>query len=254
VKRFLNSLSIALGLTLLCTGVVYAQGGAADPASTGEIAGKLAALVAAATLVERIVEMIWDFFENNVLTVKSLIKNADDYVSWAQNQVFSARKNLLDAKDTDNRSSLEEVLQDAEKRLADYLKSDAYVSYKKKLSVPASIVLGLGVSFLAQLRMFVMLDILAPDTTGFLYFADIIVTGLVIGTGSAPVHSLIGVIQKTRDAVDAARGLYTGKALEEVRATLETLKGARLESKGGEETEQVRAIELERKARRMINL
>jgi hypothetical protein len=254
MKRFLNSLFIAMGLTLLCTGVAYAQGGTTDPAASGEIAGKLAALVAAATLVERIVEMIWDFFESNVLTVKSLVANTGDYVTWAKNQVHSARTKLLEAKDTDDHSALEDALHDAEKRLSDYLKSDAYISYKKKLSVPFTIILGLVVAFLAQLRMFVMLGMIDPGANGFLFYADIIVTGLVIGTGSAPVHSLIGIIQKTKDAVDAARGLYTGKALEEVRATIEVLKQGRTESAGGEKAKERSAVELERTARRMLNL
>ena len=256
MKRFLTSLSIALWLALLYTGIAFAQGETTDAAASGEIAGKLAALLAAATLVERLVEMIWDFVENNILTAKSLINNAGDYVAWAQNQVYTTRKALLDDPGSANRSKLEEALQNAEKRLSEYLKSDAYTTYKKKISVPVSIILGLGVAFLAQLRMFVMLDILDPKTAGFLYFADVIVTGLVIGTGSAPVHSLIGVLQKTKDAVDAARGLYTGKALAEVRGTVEMLREAQPEARGGGEAggAEKSTIELERAARRMVRL
>jgi hypothetical protein len=47
-----------------------------------------------------------------------------------------------------------------------------------------------------------------------------VVTGLVIGTGSAPVHSLIGLLQNTRDAVDQARALWSGKAIKEVAEAL----------------------------------
>jgi hypothetical protein len=35
---------------------------------------------------------------------------------------------------------------------------------------------------------------------------DVIVTGLVIGSGSAPVHSLINILQSAKDALDSAQG------------------------------------------------
>jgi hypothetical protein len=256
MKRFFTSLSIAATLTLLYTGVAYAQGGTADPSSGGEVAAKLAGLVAAATLVERIIEMIWDFVENKILTAKSLINNVGDYVGWASNQVHAARKNLIASTDTAKRTSLEQELRDAEKRVTDFLKSDTWVTQKKKISVPVSLGLGLIVAVLAQLRMFVLLDLLPANTTGILYVTDIIVTGLVIGTGSAPVHSLIGVIQKTKDTLDAVRGMYTGKALAEVREMVELLQEGKFEAAGGEEEtlKERSPLELERMARSMVDL
>ena len=44
-----------------------------------------------------------------------------------------------------------------------------------------------------------------------------IITGLVIGTGSAPVHSLIGLIQNTKDAVDGARAMWDGRAFADIK-------------------------------------
>ncbi len=253
MKRFLSALGFALGLALISTTVAFAADGTTDPAQTGEIAGKLAGLVAAATLVERIVEMIWDFFENNILTASKFVKNASDYVGWAQNQVLEARNALIKATNKDDRSALETTLQDAEKRLSGYLDSPVYVTFKKKISMPLGIVLALIVAWVAQLRMFVMLNILPADTAAPLFYVDIIVTGLVIGTGSAPVHSLIGILQNTKDAVDAARGLYTGKALAEVRQTVELLKEGQVEGKG-RATKPKSAIELERMARDLVDL
>jgi hypothetical protein len=63
------------------------------------------------------------------------------------------------------------------------------------------------IAFMTQLRMFALLNIdLAWP------WVDIFVTGLIVGTGSAPVHSLIGLLQKTKSAIEEARSLWSGQA------------------------------------------
>jgi hypothetical protein len=259
MKRFFTSLSIALGLAMFYTGVAYAQGGTTEPAPTGEIAAKLAGLVAAATLVERILEMIWDFIENNILTGARAIGNLRAYVEWTQGEIDRARSVLIQNQDEAKRSSLEEGLRNAEKRLSEYIKSDAYVTYKKKLTVVWSIPLGLLVAAFGQLRMISMLGLVDTSSNPLFSWFDVILTGLIIATGSAPVHSLIGILQKTKDTVDAARALYSGKAIAEVREMVELLKQEGLEASTqglrGEVTQrEMKGIELERVARRMVDL
>ena len=61
---------------------------------------------------------------------------------------------------------------------------------------------------------------------------DKLVTGLLIGTGSAPMHSLIGLLQNTKDAVDSARALWKGEALMNAigfEATAEEIRQLRQE-------------------------
>ncbi len=40
---------------------------------------------------------------------------------------------------------------------------------------------------------------------------DVFITGLVIGTGSYPVHSLVGILQQTKETLDGAKG-YLNRA------------------------------------------
>ena len=46
---------------------------------------------------------------------------------------------------------------------------------------------------------------------------DIVITGVVIGTGSAPVHSLIGILQNTKGAIDQLRALAQGRPIAAIR-------------------------------------
>lgn len=273
MKRFWLSMTFAIGLSLLYTGVVYAQGTTppADAAQTGDIAAKLAGLVAAATVIERIIELIWDFVENNFLTASKAVGNASDYVSWAKKQVQEARQNLFNAKDpsTDKKSELETALVNAEDRLAQYLQSPVYVSMKKKISVPLAVLFGLIIAWKTELQMFYLLNLLPAGSP--LKPVDIIITGLVIGTGSAPVHSLIGILQNTKDTIDSARALYSGKALSAAMAEINrqglSPKPTPRERMVGiynnlpedvlaalDVSEQKPTIELERTARRLVKL
>jgi hypothetical protein len=267
MKRFLASLPLAIGLSLLYVGVAYAQGEApsTETAETVSIAAKLAGLVAAAAVVERIIETGWDFYENNVLAASRLVGNAQSYVRWAQEQVQAAKSALVSGSAAGDASELEKAFERAEQRLNDYLKSPVYISMKKKISMPVGIVLGVVVAYLSQLQMFSLLDILEPG--GPLAGVDMLITGLIIGTGSAPVHSLIGILQNTKDAVDAARALYTGKAISEVTDAikqLETRQTTVTERKGilqGAAETEVTYVETtdtplkwERSARRMLRL
>jgi hypothetical protein len=37
---------------------------------------------------------------------------------------------------------------------------------------------------------------------------DVFITGLVIGSGSYPVHSLVGILQQGKDTLDSAKGYF----------------------------------------------
>ena len=270
MKRILTPLSIAIGLSLFYTGIAFAQGETPPPAAAqgSDFAAKLAGIVAAAAVVERIIEMIWDFYENNILAASRLVGNSQSYVRWAQEQVSTAKAALVASSGTEA-SELEKAFQNAEQRLNDYLKSPFHVTLKKKLSVPAGIILGVVIAFAAQLQMFFLLGILGADSPlrGF----DIFITGLIIGTGSAPVHSLIGILQNTKDAVDAARALYSGKAIAEVTDAIKKLEthettvgtirssAASLQDVPAETTVETSStdramLEIERNARRLVKL
>jgi hypothetical protein len=110
-----------------------------------------------------------------------------------------------------------------------------YTSRKRVLSLVAGIVLGVIVAFTARLQMLAMIAGLFGGGSGTgasstLVEAgrgiDMFLTGLIVGTGSAPVHSLIGLLQNTKDAVDKARALWAGNAVRAAAQADHLLAGA----------------------------
>ncbi len=231
-------------LSLLFTGVVWAQGDGETQATAGTVALLLAPLVAAATAVERIIDMIFNWYESILLNVSAFSGQAKDYLSWARSEVNRLQKELLNAQgDLSKVVRIENELEAAQNRLMEFLKSPTYLSRKKTISVVLGIVIGLILAFTVQIKMFAMLGIDLPWG-----WADMLVTGLVIGTGSAPVHSLIGLLQNTKDAVDQARALWSGKAFNEAQsAYIQSIQAAQMEALAVQKAAQpqVRAMGVE---------
>lgn len=214
MKRTVRIALLAAGLLLALSVIAYADNGTDSGSAaitTGEIALLLAPLVAAATAIERVIEMGFNLFEGLWLQVSKVPKTANDYVGWARQQVAVARASFNRPPSGESLDKLEDALLDAQKRLESVLKTDPYISLKQVISLMAGIVLGLVIAFLTKLQMFALLKVPLGDGD-FVRTMDMIVTGLVIGTGSAPVHSLIGILQKSKDAIDEARALTAGKA------------------------------------------
>jgi len=221
MKRLLLITGLALALSLLITGVAWAQDGG-DNQAGGEVALLLAPLVAAATAVERIVEMVFNGYESLVLNASNLLRKGKGYLGWAQGQVKELQNvTQWRALSGDALVEAENALKDAQGRLEGYLKSPTYVSRKRVLALVLGIVLGVIVAFATQLQMLHLVAsmfvgngnanaaVLLTDASRWI---DMLLTGLIIGTGAAPVHSLIGLLQNTKDAVDKARAMWSGNA------------------------------------------
>jgi hypothetical protein len=138
--------------------------------------------------------------------------SASDLSSQMQDKIFAA-KTMLDLA--------EKRLSDAESNLANATASDGYRNAKAAASIVLGLVIGVIVSTLGQLQMFAMLGIgSVPERF------DVFITGLVIGTGSYPVHSLVGILQQTKETLDGAKGYlnragtpFTAQKTTEVRPT-----------------------------------
>ena len=233
MKRILFTTLFVMLLTLLATGVAYAQDGSASEGlgDSVQVATLLAPLVAAATAIERLIEMIFDWYEGTILDLSKFPKEASNYINWARKQVEKYNLELIHLKGGDENDVTlaarlqvaEENLLKAQDRLNEYLASPFYTSQKKKVSMILAVVLGLVLALSARLQMFGLLGIpIAPELT----IVDMVITGLVIGTGSAPVHSMIGILQNTKNAVDGARALWQGKATADVQRILLQMEAA----------------------------
>jgi len=267
MKRVFWVTVLVLALWLMVAGVAWAaDGDNQDGVTTGEVALLLAPLVAAATAIERFIEMGFNQVESVILNLGNALGAGSEYVKWAQGQVKDVQKLFLalgedvrkaqtalnqalkrveeapagaardhamaelqkaEKEAADRMSAFdkaEDALEDAQERLVQFLKSPYWVSRKQAIATLAAIVLGLVAAFTGRIRMFALLNIdLAAGVTDagvaqFLMGVDMAITGLVIGTGSGPVHSLIGLLQNTKDAVDEAGKLWKGTAAVRVFA------------------------------------
>ena len=249
MKRYLFVILFVISFSLVITDVVLAEDGVTDAMNGGEIALLLTPLVAAAAAIERVLEMIFDYYESLILSLSKIPGLGTEYVKWAQERVKEAHEKLM--KEGSGSSALQDMersLQDAKDRLTDYLKSEFYTSRKRAISLIVGLVLGVLLGFVGEIKMFALLGLGLPKS---LEWVDMLITGLVIGTGSAPVHSLIGILQKSKDAVDEAASLWKGKAINEITDLLQSTIRAR-EQGTGDERKQISEVELQRIAERLL--
>jgi hypothetical protein len=270
MKRLLVILCWVVTLSLVFVQVAGAENGEASSdqgTTTVSVAMALAPLVAAATAIERVVEMLFNWYESAVLSIGGAAGLGGSYVKWAREQVSRYRNALISATSESEISRLEELLLDAQQRLKDSLKTEPYVSLKRAVAVLLGIVLGLGAAFTTRLQMFRLLGIDlsamnaaagAQTLSSVVATLDMAITGVVIGTGAAPVHSVIGILQNTKDAIDQVRALAQGRSIAAITGILPTTtepgafaKRGTLSAEAVEEGPS--RVEIQRTARRLLS-
>jgi hypothetical protein len=127
-----------------------------------------------------------------------LQQKMDDLAKEAADKLDAAKRLLQDA---------EQRLGAAEDKLGGVTSSDGYKSAKAAASVVLGFMLGVVVAAIGQLQMFAMLGIAAVPAR-----IDVFVTGLIIGGGSYPVHSLVGILQQGKDTLDSVKGYFNRSA------------------------------------------
>ena len=238
MKRLARILLLGLIVAGLCAFTVFAQEGEADAASIipttsatfDEIALLFAPLAAAATGIERSLEMLWNWFETLFINFVALIamgrkwaKWAGDEISHANNAVNQLASDLARLRRSQATSTTatpraesalmramrdaEAQLEVAEARLSGVLKNERYRQVKSAVSVLAGVAMGIVIATTAKLKMFGLLGV-----EGVPVSVDMLVTGFVMGTGSAPVHSLIGILQSGKDALQHTSQLLQGRS------------------------------------------
>ena len=66
---------------------------------------------------------------------------------------------------------------------------------------------GVIVAAVGQIQMFALLGVTAISPR-----FDVLITGFVIGSGSYPVHSLVGILQQSKDTLDSVKGFFNRSA------------------------------------------
>jgi opacity protein-like surface antigen len=203
----------------------------------------LAPVLAAAAAVERTLETTFNVIEGSWRTMIAYLGRGLRWLKSAETEVKQARQFLADVSNKFNQemeniplgqisasaltadmqarmeianrmlSLAQERLKDAEGNLAAVTSSDSYIRAKASASIIVGLMLGVIIAGLGQLQMFAMLGIgLVPQRI------DVLITGLVIGSGSYPVHSLVGILQQGKDTLDSVKG-YFNRSAPQAQAT-----------------------------------
>jgi hypothetical protein len=192
--------------------------------TTTDVAGALAPLLAVSVAIERLLETVFNWYEQSVSATAKVIKQADTAVGWAQVEyrraymaveaaVFSSP---LDSS-TDLLNQAEARLAAAEQRLNSWITGSEYVAFKTAICIAVGLLVGLAVAILGDLKMLHMVGLPVAR------LLDVLLTGLIIGMGPGPLHSLIGILQAGKDALAALA--VTGKqGPVNIRDTLDNLR------------------------------
>ena len=252
--RFLVLLVIGIWIGLIVWVIFYAQitDAVASPLeASANLTVVLAPILAAAAAVERTLETIFNVVEGSWRTMVAYLGRGMRWLKSAETEVKQARQFLAEVADkfnaemanmeigqgavsqitADIKARIDSVsammtlaqqrLDTAEDKLSEATSSETYISAKSAVSVVLGLMLGVIVAALAQLQMFAMLGVgVVPADF------DVLITGLVIGSGSYPVHSLVGILQQGKDTLDSVKGYFnrsapSGQAVEQRITTVQ---------------------------------
>lgn len=226
----------------------------------------LAPVLAAAAAVERTLESIFNMIENSWRTMVAYLGRGLRWLKNAEIEVQQARQFLANASERYN-AELQDIqfgqisasaladeiqakvnaanklmvlaqlrLENAEGNLAAVTSSDSYISAKAAASIVLGLMLGVIIAAIGQLQMFAMLGIgIVPAQI------DVLITGLVIGSGSYPVHSLVGILQQGKGTVDSVKG-YLNRLSPEAQAIRQKITTVQSPTEAGESAQVQQSV------------
>lgn len=185
----------------------------------GDIAVVLAPLVAVSLAIERLLETAFDWFEQATRCTAEVLAAPRETLDWIgreYQEAYEAAAAAAEAAAVTLTPMSIQALQEAEERLAkaearlrSWTSAPEYRAWKRALSIWIGLLIGLMVAVIGDLGMFRVLGIPMPR------ILDMLVTGLIIGAGPGPMHSLIGILQSGKDAVNNLAELAKGKAVRD---------------------------------------
>jgi len=199
------------------------------PKPIGDLSLFLAPLLAISVAIERLLETIFDTYEQSIRAAADVLAAPADTLDWIGREYQEAYEAAKKAADTvgvdaapasmDLLAAAEQRLAKAEERLRSWTGSPEYVAWKRALSIWVGLSVGLVVSILGDLGMMHTIGIPIPR------LLDMMVTGLVIGAGPGPMHSLIGILQNGKDALGNLSDLARSKSIKNAMDTLDSTTG-----------------------------
>lgn len=193
----------------------------------------LAPLLAISVAIERLLETAFNWFEQSSRAVADVLVAPKETLDWIGREYQEAYKTTEEAAEivrvemTPENLELLKITEDrlakAEERLRGWVNAPEYLAWKRALSIWFGLLAGLVISVLGDLGMFSYIGVPAPR------LVDMVVTGLVIGSGPGPMHDLIGILQGGKDALGSLTELAKGKTVQEA---VEAIQKAEAMQKG----------------------
>lgn len=199
------------------------------PAVVGDFATILAPLLAVSVAIERFLETVFDWYEQSTRAVADVLsapREALDWIGKEYQDAYQAASQAADALGVNAAPAALAALEKAEQRLADaeqrlraWTSSPEYIAWKRALSIWTGLMAGLIVTILGDLGMLHTIGWPAPR------LLDMFVTGLVIGAGPGPMHSIIGILQSGKETLDNVSKLAKAKSIRETMTQLQPTPG-----------------------------
>lgn len=200
------------------------------PEQVGNLTMVLAPLLAVAVAIERLLETIFSWYEQSIQAVSDVLAKTKEPVNWVEKelqQAYQAAVNAAaetgveaDPASLQVLSRAERRLAQAEQRLLSWTRAPEYVAWKRAIAIWVGLLVGLEVAVLGDLGMMRTIGVPAPR------LLDMIATGLVIGAGPGPMHSIIGMLQGGKNALDKLADLAQGRAARASAADLSRAAGS----------------------------
>ncbi len=193
-------------------------------ASNADLMSVLAPFLAVSVAIERLLETGFNWFEQSSRAVADILVAPRETLDWIGREyqdAYQATKDAMETVGVDTTpeklqliSNAEDRLAKAEQRLRSWVDAPEYLAWKKALAIWFGLLIGLVISIIGDLGMMRYIGIPTPRVI------DMVITGLVIGSGSSPMHDLIGILQGGKNALSSLADLAKGKSVKEVAQAL----------------------------------
>ncbi|GAK59266.1 hypothetical protein U27_06243 [Candidatus Vecturithrix granuli] len=176
------------------------------PQTVGDFATILTPLLAISVAIERLLETAFNWYEQTSIAVADILVAPRETLDWVQKEYQESYETTQAAAETLRLETTPETLHvfeiaenrlaKAEERLRGWVQAPEYLAWKKALCIWIGLLTGLIVSILGDLGILHYVGVPTPR------IIDMLVTGLVIGSGPGPMHDLIGILQSGRNALN----------------------------------------------------
>lgn len=201
------------------------------PQEVSDFATVLAPLLAISVAIERLLETAFNWFEQTSIAVADILvapKEALDWVGLEYQGAYEATKEAAETVNVETTPESLELLEMAEDRLAKaeerlrgWVTAPEYLAWKRALCIWFGLMTGLVVSVLGDLGMLHYIGIPTPR------FIDMVITGLIIGSGPGPMHDMIGILQGGKNALGNLAQVAKGKPVQEAVEALQKAEALR---------------------------